>query len=499
MIAHMRRYVLFIITSVFLFLACTGSERKTTSLVRINISSEPDSLDPWQSAAADTASIFDNVFEGLLKASPDGKLIPCIAKNYSISEDKLTYSFSLNKNIVFHNGQKLTSKDVLFTYNRLTGLDGKKAVSNKFGSVKSISAPDEYSFVVTLSKPDASFAALNTSAILPEGYDNQAEKPVGTGPYKFESYTPGQKVVFAKNAEYYDTSKSGKIERVEVYIMKNSAAVVSALKSNQLDIAYFINGEDGKLLEKDFNVTSSAQNMVQLFGLNNSYKPLSDLRVRKAINFAVNKKDIIDGVWAGFATELYTNFSPVFKEFYNDGLSGLYEFNVEKAKALMKESGYENGFELTITVPSNYEPHVRAAEILSSQLEKINIHAKLELVEWATWLDQVYTKADYQSTVIAFNGKLEPNDILVRYVSTNKRDFIKFTNAEYDALIKAAITETNLQKRIAMYKDCQKIMTENAASVFICDPNLIVASKKNLHGYTFYPVTFIDFSTWYYE
>ena len=125
MIAHMRRYVLFIITSVFLFLACTGSERKTTSVVRINISSEPDSLDPWQSAAADTASIFDNVFEGLLKASPDGKLIPCIAKNYSISEDKLTYSFSLNKNIVFHNGQKLTSKDVLFTYNRLTGLDGK--------------------------------------------------------------------------------------------------------------------------------------------------------------------------------------------------------------------------------------------------------------------------------------------------------------------------------------------------------------------------------------
>lgn len=494
----MKKFIILLLASLALA-GCSDKTKKTQSIVRINISSEPDSLNPWQSAASDTESIFFNVFEGLLKPSASGALIPGIAENYSVSEDKLTYTFKIKNNVVFHNGQKLTSKDVLYSYNRFTGLDGNKPVSNKFTSVKSVSAPDDYTFVVKLSKPDAAFAALNTMAILPEGYDNQAEKPVGTGPYKFVSYTPGQKVVFEKNTDYYNAEKMPSIDVVEVYIMLNSASVISALRSNQLDIAYFINGQDAKTLESDYNVTSCAQNMVQLFGLNNSYGPLENLKVRQAINYAVNKNDIIDGVWSGYATELYTNFSPAFKEFYNDSLSDYYQFNLDKAKSLMKQAGYENGFDLVITVPSNYEPHVQAAEILVSQLEKINIRAKLELVEWGTWLDKVYTKAQFQSTVIAFNGKLEPNDILTRYVSTNKRDFIKFNNKEFDSLMTSARSEKNISRRVQMYKDCQKLLTENAASVFICDPNLIVATKKNLHGYTFYPITFIDFSTWRYE
>ncbi|MGP1457773.1 MAG: ABC transporter substrate-binding protein [Treponema sp.] len=494
----MKRFIVLVSVSALLFSSCVGKKAQN-SLVRINISAEPDSLDPWQSAAADTAAIFNNVFEGLLKASPSGGLNPCIAESYSVSEDKLTYEFKLRRNVVFHNGQKLTSKDVLYTYQHLAGLEGVKAVSNKFGSVESIAAPDDYTFQVRLSKPDASFPALNSFAILPEGYENQAEHPIGTGPYKFVSYAAGQKIAFEKNADYYLKDKMPRVDAVEVYIMTNAAAVVSALRSDQLDIAYFINGEDAKLLESEYTVASAPSNMVQIFGLNNAYGPLADLRVRQAINYAVNKKDIIDGVWAGYADELYTNFSPVLKDYYNDSLTGFYAYDIEKAKALLAEAGYADGFELVITVPANYGAHVQTAEILVSQLAKINVRAKLELVEWATWLDQVYTKYQYQSTVISFSGKLEPNDILARYVSTNKRDFIRFTNAEYDALMADALAETDGAKRISMYRECQKLMTENAASVFICDPNRIVAAKKNLRGYTFYPVSFIDFAAWYYD
>lgn len=495
----MKKSTFLIIFSIFFLVSCAQKTNTTSSKVRINISSEPDSLDPWQSAAADTISIFSNVFDGLLRATSTGSLQPAIAESYTISEDNLTYTFILNKNVTFHNGQKLTSKDVLYSFNAFTGLSDVKAVSNKFTSVKSLSAPNDFTFIVELSKPDASFLALCTKAILPEGYTNQVEKPIGTGPYKFVEYIPGQKLSFEKNDNYFDIEHAPQIDNVEVYIMTDSAAVISALRSGQLDIAYFINGDNAKLLESSFKVVSSAQNMVQIFGLNNDFEPLKDLRVRQAINFAVNKKDIIDGVWSGYADELYSNFSPVFETYYNDSLSSYYSFDIEKAKELLSQAGYSNGFDLTITVPSNYGPHVQAAEILVSQLAKVNIRAKLEMVEWATWLDKVYTKADYQSTVIAFEGKIEPNDILVRYSSTNKRDFIKFTNAEFDNLLKNATQELDLQKRIDMYKECQKIMTENAASVFICDPNLIVATKKNLSGYTFYPFTFIDFSTWFYN
>ena len=494
----MKSFIVFVSAFALLFASCVG-KKVQNSVVRINISAEPDSLDPWQSAAADTAAIFNNVFEGLLKPSSSGGLNPCIAERYSVSDDKLTYEFKLRKNIVFHNGKKLTSKDVLYTYQRLAGLEGLKAVSNKFGSVESIAAPDDYTFTVRLSKPDASFLALNSFAILPEGYDNQAEHPIGTGPYKFVSYAAGQKLTFEKNADYYIPERMPRVNTVEVYIMTNAAAVVSALRSDQLDIAYFINGEDANLLKSDYAVSSAPSNMVQIFGLNNAYGPLSDLRVRQAINCAVNKKDIIDGVWAGYADELYTNFSPVLKEYYNDSLSGFYPYDIEKAKALLAEAGYTDGFELVITVPANYSAHVQTAEILVSQLAKINVRAKLELVEWATWLEQVYTKYQYQSTVISFSGKIEPNDILARYVSTNKRDFIRFTNAKYDSLMEKALSETDTVARINLYRECQKLMTENAASVFICDPNRIVATKKNLHGYTFYPVSFVDFAAWYYD
>jgi len=491
--------IAFAAAAAVLFSACSAGSSKKNAAVRINIASEPDSLDPWQSAAADTSSIFRNVFDGLMLYSPSGTPVPGLAEKYEVSADSLTYTFHLVKNATFHNGKKFTSADAVYTYNNLAGLNGCKSVNGKFKRVKSVSAPDEYTFVVQLSEPDASFLALAVNPILPEGYSEQAQKPVGAGPFKFVEYVPGQKVVFERYDGYYKKDRMPKISRAEVYIMSNEASVISALQSDQLDAAYFISGTDADALKQSFTVSSSPQNMIQIFGLNNAVKPFNDERVRQAMNYAVNKKNIIDGVWNGYAAELYSNYSPVMKDTYNDSLSGYYTYDTEKAKQLLKEAGYPDGFSMTITVPSNYEPHVNAAQILVSDLAKVGIKATIESVEWATWLDKVYTKADYQSTVIAFGGKVDPSEILGRYVSSYSHDFIRFNDAQFDSLMGAAAVETDTAKRADLYKQCQKIMTEKSASVFLCDPELIVATKKNLKGYTFYPVSYIDFSTLYYE
>ncbi len=495
----MKKLVIFIIAVVVFTVSCTGNKSQQNNTIRINISSEPDSLDPWQSAAADTASIFRNVFDGLLLYSPEGTFVPGIAESYTVSQNKLIYTFKLAKDVVFHNGKKLTSKDVLYTYSSLAGLNGVKQVSARFKHVKTISAPDDYTFVVQLTEPDATFLSLTETAILPEGYTEQATHPVGAGPFKFVEYTPGQKIVLERFDEYYNKARMPKIQRVEVYIMTNEASVISALRSGQLDAAYFINGSDADTLKSSFSIYSSPQNMIQIFGFNNSVKPLNDIRVRQAINYAINKKDVIDGVFDGYATELYTNFSPVMKEYYNDDLDGLYKQDTEKAKMLLAQAGYPDGFKLTITVPANYEPHVNTAQILVSALANIGIKATIDSVEWATWLDRVYVRADYQSTVIAFDGKIDPDDILGRYVTSYPRNFVKYSNHDYDILMGNAAVETDQKKRADMYKQCEKILAEDVPCVFICDPNLIVAARKNLKGYTFYPVTFIDFSTMYYE
>lgn len=474
------------------------TETSEPTVVRMSLGSEPDSLDPWQSAASDTEAIFHNVFEGLLVYDSTGALVPGIAESYEISDDGLTYTFKIRDDITFHNGKKLTSADVLYTYNHLAGMNGEKAVSSKFASVVSIDAPDEYTFVLTLSEPSASFLAFNIIAVLPEGYDEQETSPVGTGPYKFVEYVAGQRVVFEKNEDYYEETRAGKVDRVEVYIMTDASAIVAALMSDQLDLAG-VSKENAALLGDEFDLYASPQNMVQVFALNNTYEPFSDVKVRQAFNYVIDKQEIIAGAHGGNATELYSNFSPVMDVYYNDELSDVYTVDIEKAKELMKEAGYENGFDLTIKVPGNYTTHVNTAEIIAQQLEQINVNVEIETIEWATWLEDVYANAQYEGTVIGLTGKLDPNDVLARYTSTYAKNFYKYANEEYDKLIAQAAVELDNDKRVELYKECQKILTEDAAAIFICDPNSTMAAKNNLKGYTFYPVTFHDFTKLYYE
>lgn len=477
--------------------AVENSQEEPT-VVRMSIGSEPDSLDPWQSAASDTDAIFRNVFEGLMAFNEKGEIIPGLAESYDVSEDGCTYTFHLRKNVVFHNGQAMTSKDVLYSYNHLAGMNGEKAVSSKFENVESVEAVDDYTFVIRLKQESAAFLSLNIIPVLPEGYNDQATSPVGSGPYKFVEYIPGQRVVFEKNEDYYNPERMGKIDRVEVYIMTDASAIVSALMSGQLDLAN-VSIENAAILGSGFDISNSPQNMVQIFALNNTYEPLSNVKVRQAMSYAVNKQEVIQGVFDGYATELYSNFSPVMNVYYNDELSDIYTPDIEKAKSLMKEAGYEDGFDLVIRVPGNYQAHVDTAQILQQQLAQIHINVTIETIEWATWLEEVYGNAQYQATVIGFTGKLNPNDVLVRFTSDYPKNFVKYNNPEYDELIAAAAVEMNDEKRIEMYKECQRILTEDATSIYICDPNLIMASRSGLKGYTFYPVTFHDFTKLYYE
>ena len=466
-------------------------------VVRGCIGSEPDSLDPWLSAASDTDAVFHNVFEGLVLYDETGAIIPGLAESWDISDDGLTYTFHLRDDVTFHNGKHMTAEDVVYTYNALSGLGGEKALSSKFQILTSVEAEDDTTVVMQLSEPNAAFLQFTIAAVLPEGYDDQATAPVGTGPFVFEKYVPGQMVVLEKNEDYYDESRMPKIDEAQIYIMGDDSAVLTALQSGQLD-AGIVYADSADYLTGDFTVNSSPQNMVQLFAVNNSATPFDDVRVRQAFEYAVNKDQIIDGVFAGYATELYSNFSPVMSYFYNDELEDVYTYDVEKAKELMAEAGYEDGFDITITVPSNYQKHVDTAQVIAQQLKQINVNATIEPVEWGQWLEQVYTNADYQTTVVGLTGKLDPNDILGRYVSDYAKNFMKYNNPDYDKLIEEAKTASD-EERVELFKECQKILTDDAAAVWICDPNAIAVTRSDLKGYTFYPVSFIDLSKLYYE
>ena len=473
-----------------------SAEETDKTVVRINMESEPDNLDPWLSAASDTEAVFHNVFEGLVLFDETGALIPGLAESWDISDDGLTYTFHLRDDVIFHNGKAFSAEDVVYTYESLSGLGGG-GLSSKFKNLTSVEAVDDYTVTMTLAEADAAFLQYTRVAVLPKGYEDQSSAPVGTGPFVFEKYVPGQMVVLEKNEDYYDESRMPKIDEAQIYIMGDDSAVLTALQSGQLD-AGIVYADSADYLTGDFTVNSSPQNMVQLFALNNSATPFDDVRVRQAFEYAVNKDQIIDGVFAGYATELYSNFSPVMSYFYNDELEDVYTYDVDKAKELMAEAGYEDGFDITITVPSNYQKHIDTAQVIAQQLKQINVNATIEPVEWGQWLEQVYTNADYQTTVVGLTGKLDPNDILGRYVSDYAKNFMKYNNPDYDKLIEEAKTASD-EERVELFKECQKMLTDDAAAVWICDPNAIAVTRSDLKGYTFYPVSFIDLSKLYYE
>lgn len=484
-----------IMTAVLTTVGCgKGGETASvkTETLKIAVSSEPDNLNPMLSAASDTGGIMMNVYEGLLTCDTDGNFQPCLAESYEIEDEGLTYRFSLKKGIKFHDGKELSAEDVKYTYETLAGLNGEAPLNQTLADVlEAVETPDEYTVCLKLKQVDAGFLCKCILSVQEKGYDQDGTKPIGTGPYKFKEYIQGQKLVMEKNADYQTVeSRIPEVEKVEFRIMTDKNAVLMALKSGDLDIA-MVDPANADVLGDKFEIIEGLQNKVQLMALNNEVEPFNDERVRQAINYAVNKEEIINTVSKGHGQQLESFLSPRMKFYYNENLQG-YETNVEKAKELLAEAGYPNGFQMTITVPSNYQNHVDAAQIIKSQLEKAGIQAEIQLVEWAQWLDQVYSKAEYEASIVGHSGKLDPQDFLNRFTSTYAKNYFKYSNPEYDKMIEDAAATTDQEERARIYKECQQMLADHAAAVYIQDPYLIYAVNKEYTNMKIYPVTFFD-------
>jgi peptide/nickel transport system substrate-binding protein len=232
--------------------------------------------------------------------------------------------------------------------------------------------------------------------------------------------------------------------------------------------------------------------------LNLNREPFDDVRVRRAMSYAIDKDLLIQAVADGYGTKLGSNMSPVMGKYFKEGLADKYSVNIEKAVELLEEAGYPNGFETTITVPSNYKFHVDTAQVIVEMLKQIGVKAKIEQIEWGVWLDRVYAGRDFDSTIIGFTGKLSAYDILKRYISDYSRNFLNYNNPEYDRLLKAAVKETDTEKSIELYKQAQVILSEDLPAIFLMDPNFIVALQNNLAGYTLYPLYIQDMAVIHY-
>ncbi len=477
----------------------TGESSEDKSSVVVGIQQDIDSLDPHKATAAGTKEILFNIFEGLVKPDPNGNLMNAVASGYSISEDGLVYTFTLREGVKFHNGDEVTAEDVKYSLERCAGiLDGTALMSTlsaEKGGITSVDILDSRTVQVSVGSANMELIYSFTAAIIPAGSGEEAEAhPVGTGPFSFVSYKPQEGVVLAKHADYWQSGLPY-LDEVTFKIVNSPDTALLDLQGGSIDIYPYLTDSQAAELSGSFQVMSAPSNVVQALFLNNADETLSDVRVRQAICYALDKDSVNEFVFGGNGAIISSAMLPTLQDFYVD-VNDVYGTgaNAEKAKELLADAGYADGIDLEIKVPSNYEVHMQTAEVVAEQLKEAGINAVIAPVEWGTWLDEVYNGRNYQATISGITCDQTPGYLLNRFQTESSKNFINYANAEYDETYLKAAASLDLAEKAGYYKELQNMLVEDAGTAFLSVPPITVAVKPELSGYTFYPVYVQDMS-----
>ena len=457
-----------------------------------------DSLDPHQTVAAGTREVLFNIFEGLVKPNSDGEMIPAVAEKYTLSEDGTTYTFTLREGVKFHNGQTVTAEDVVYSINRCAAVpEGQeKPLVAAFSAVKSVEALDEKTVAVTIAQRDLEFISYMTAAIIPADYENQDTAPVGNGPFKFVSRTPQQDFVMERFEDYWGAPAW--LDKVTYKICENADALVMNLNGGSIDLCAHLTSAQASQLNQNFQVLEGTMNLVQAIYLNNQAKPFDNQLVRQALCYAIDRQGIMDMVADGHGTAVGSSIYPAFTKYFLPELVDKYPHDVAKAKELLAQAGYPDGFDMTISVPNNYQPHMDTAEVVAEQLREAGINVTIQPVEWSTWLDTIYNGRQFQATVVGVDAaNMTARAMLERFTSDYGKNFINYNNPAYDTLFQQAINAQDEATQTDLYKQMESMLADTAANVYIQDLCDLVAMRQDLGGLKFYPIYVLDLSTVY--
>ena len=277
-----------------------------------------------------------------------------------------------------------------------------------------------------------------------------------------------------------------------------------ALSAGAVDIAGQLTSDMVRQIPDDYYYLAGPMNLVQALWLNNAVPPLDNLYVRQALAYAIDVDEIIALLYDGDGFPIGSSMPPSFVRYFDEGLTGFYaadnrEEAYNRARELLGQAGLSDGFDLTITVPSNQTPHVLTAEIIAEQLRAVDINVTIDLVEWAWWLSEVNSGRNFQSTITGIAARdITARSFMERWVSDNGRNFINFYSPEYDAIFAEAQNVTDEAERVRLYQELQEIVTQEAASVFLQDLVNFVGINGGLAGWRFYSIYVMDLVTVYF-
>ena len=441
------------------------TQAQNHSRLVIGMQLEPPHLDPTAGAAAAIDEVtYANLFESLARIDARGEVVPGLAERWEVSEDGLTYTFYLRDGVKYHDGTTFDASDVKFALDRARGDTSVNAQKGYFAAIASVEVRDPRTAVVTLSRPDGQFLVNMGSGdaciVAPETVETNRQRPVGTGPFKFDRWVSGDRVVLVRNPDFRDPA-TPKLDEAVFRFISDPAAQLNAVRSGDVDAFPNLGATESLLIleaDKNFVVKVGTTEGETVLALNNGRKPFNDVRVRRALAHAVNRQDVIDGAMFGYGTAIGSHFAP-HRAGYVD-LTALYPHDPAKARTLLAEAGYPNGFDAVIRLPPPVYAR-RGGEIIAAQLAEVGVRLRIEPMEWAPWLERVFKGRDYDMTIISH---VEPLDIDIY----NRPDYYFDYHRDRFAAVMDALSRTiEPDRRAALYGDAQRIIAEDSVNVFL--------------------------------
>ncbi|WP_018132979.1 glutathione ABC transporter substrate-binding protein [Effusibacillus pohliae] len=473
-----------------------GGEKRTDLVVAQ--AANPTTMDPQDAQDTLSYSIMKTMYEGLLGFDKDMKIVPVLAESMpELSKDAKSVTFKLKKGIKFHDGTDLNAEAVKINFDRVKDPNNKLKRASLFAVIEKTEVVDPYTVKFTLNRPFAAIvqtfahpAAMIISPKAIKEYGKEIQrKPVGTGPFQFVEWKDADHVTVKKFDGYWDKANAAKVEKITFKPVTEAGSRVAMLKTGEAQFVYPLPPDQVDSLKDDKNVAvdRSPSIVERYIAFNTTKKPFDEKRVRQALNYAVNKDALIKVVAKGYASPAESVIAPKVWGFQKQQMYG---YDPGKAKQLLAEAGYPNGFETTIWT-ANATESVKIAEFIQQQWKEVGIKANVQQMESGTLSNQMYVKPE-DSKMLTYSGGWSPStgeaDWGIRPLLT--KDLFPpagynvgyYVNERVEKDIATGLQSTDEKERLAAYADAQKTIVEDAPWVFLYVPDNVSGKRKNLSG-----------------
>jgi peptide/nickel transport system substrate-binding protein len=466
----------------------TASSPKQGGVLKVGVTADAVGFDPHLVDAYSSGLVIEQVYNGLLKLDDKMQVQPDLAETWDVAPDGLSYTFKLRQGVKFHNGRELKAADVQYSLGRVK--DPKSPRAYLIEAVKSVDVVNDYTVKLTLDKP---FAPLLTNlasalmAIVPQetvAKNGDLQKVAdGTGPFILKDYVPGQMIKLERNPSYFVKGQP-MLDGIEIKPMPDDTARVTAIRTGEIDLAIQLPAKDISTLKADKSVVlvGGPSTAYDYIGINTTRKPFNDVKVRQAMAYALDRQAIVDTALFGEGTVIKTGPVPPGHWAYLD--SAAYQPDLTKAKQLLAEAGYPNGFKATVKVGSAYQSQIAIAQVVQAQLKQVGITIDVKPMDWGLFLDEAVNKHDFDLTILGWIGFVDPDGFLYPEFKTGEKwNYVQFSDPTLDAMLEKGRTTLDANQRKQIYADVQKRVADQAPYVFIELQNQYEGSRPYVQGF----------------